>query len=115
MIRIGIELREKIPEYDGLEVDRADEDELLSGLLETDGAVELLLYLEGLVEVLQFGDEVQDGGDDEEEYDGLAWPGNGEVVSVAHCAHRNHHKPERVKEVRLDVVAEQVMDHAHPE
>ena len=92
----------------------ADEDELLPRLLGADRAMQSLLDMEGLVQLLKARDEVKDGCDDEYDDHGFAWPSNGEVVTIAHCAHGHHDEPERVKEVSLDVVTEDVVDDTNP-
>ncbi len=91
-----------------------DENKLVPSLLEADGASQPLLDAEGLVELLKPRDEVKDGHDDEEDDHSLAWPGYGVVVPIAHSAHGHHDEPERVKEVNLDVVAEDVVQKANP-
>ena len=114
MGRIGVKLCQEIPQHYWLQMDGADEDELIAGLLEADGAIELLLDLERLIQLLQTRDQVQDGRHDEEDDHCLAWPGYGEDIAIAHRAHGDHDEPPSVEEVSVDVVTEDMVDHAHP-
>lgn len=114
MCWVGIKLCQEVPQHDGLQARGADEDELPPGLLDADGVVEFPLDLEGLVDLLQARDEVDEGGDYEHDEHKLPRPGDGEVVAVTHSAHGDDDEPVGVKEVDLDVVAEDVVDDTNP-
>lgn len=107
--RVRVELGQEIPEHNGLQMRGADENKLLPCLLETDRAGKPLLDAEGLVELFQPWDQVKDGSDDEDDDKCLARPGYGGEIPISNRAHGHHDEPECVKEINLDVIAEDVV------
>lgn len=80
-----------------------------------DGVVESSLELEGVVELLQLGQDDDEAEDDEEHDQELPRVVVGGDVSIAHGAEGDQHKPDGVKEIEVTVDQLHTMKETYPE